>query len=566
MTNRNRARVAMSAWMGLLAVAWADPIAAAQEAPTYLVGDLDVVPWMATDELLLSLEPVQRELKLSEEQIARQSSILEGRLERLQRARRENREPEKLLAARDALFKEVDAAIRANLTPEQLTRLEEIQFQAQGPLAFARPAGGLRAKTPPPLLDRLKLTDDQVMRIKAIFEEGQPRIVEAARVPIALDSRNGPPTLEAIERLVDSPEFQAAKQKAREDARAARAALMGRIEDVLTAGQRDAYRQRLGTPFDLPRLAQGLGRDRKGDIRMVARAFGLGGGQRADPTFDPRVARPAYAGADRRPRVLFDEGHNNFHTAGGRYKPFAELIANDGYQVIPNREPFTRAALERGEILIIANALGGTETDEPAGAFTDAECDAIRDWVRDGGSLLLITDHAPFGPAAAALARRFGVDVSKGAVTSDEANSEKDSSSLVFSRQNHLLGDHPITRGRDDSERVNRIQTFTGTSLKGPEGSVLLYRLADTAVDRSFGDSKPVSAAGRCQGLALTFGKGRVVVLGEAGELSAQVIGFEGEKFGMNVPGIDNRQMALNLLHWLSGLLEPRPEALKKAG
>ena len=38
------------------------------------------------------------------------------------------------------------------------------------------------------------------------------------------------------------------------------------------------------------------------------------------------------------------------------------------------------------------------------------------------------------------------------------------------------------------------------------------------------------------------------------------------EKFGMNVPGIDNRQMALNILHWLSGLLEPREAALKKAG
>ena len=25
----------------------------------------------------------------------------------------------------------------------------------------------------------------------------------------------------------------------------------------------------------------------------------------------------------------------------------------------------------------------------------------------------------------------------------------------------------------------------------------------------------------------------------------------------MNVPGLDNRQMALNIMHWLSGLLEP---------
>ena len=51
--------------------------------------------------------------------------------------------------------------------------------------------------------------------------------------------------------------------------------------------------------------------------------------------------------------------------------------------------------------------------------------------------------------------------------------------------------------------------------------------------------------------------------MGEAAELSAQLIGSE--KFGMNVPGLDNRQMALNIMHWLSGLLEPRGSA-KKAG
>ncbi|MGP0065576.1 MAG: twin-arginine translocation signal domain-containing protein [Isosphaeraceae bacterium] len=72
---------------------------------------------------------------------------------------------------------------------------------------------------------------------------------------------------------------------------------------------------------------------------------------------------------------------------------------------------------------------------------------------------------------------------------------------------------------------------------------------------------RPVSAAGRAQGLAFAFGKGRVVVLGEA----AQIAGA-GRQMGMNVPGIDNRQMALNILHWLSGLLEPRESALKKAG
>ncbi len=156
------------------------------------------------------------------------------------------------------------------------------------------------------------------------------------------------------------------------------------------------------------------------------------------------------------------------------------------------------------------------------------------------------------------------MSMSKGA-TSDASHSEGGDTWLVFSRQNHLLSDHPITRGRDESERVNRIQTFTGTSVKGPEGSVPILKLADTAVDLARGDGQQASAAGRAQGVAFSLGKGRIVVMGEAAELSAQVIGAD-EKFGMNVPGLDNRQMAINIMHWLSGLLEPREALLKKAG
>ena len=81
-------------------------------------------------------------------------------------------------------------------------------------------------------------------------------------------------------------------------------------------------------------------------------------------------------------------------------------------------------------------------------------------------------------------------------------------------------------------------------------------KLADTAQDRMPGpDSKPISAAGRAQGIALNFGKGRAVFLGEAAMLSAQA-GPNQMKFGMNYPGIDNRQLALNIVHWLSRLLK----------
>lgn len=281
--------------------------------------------------------------------------------------------------------------------------------------------------------------------------------------------------------------------------------------------------------------------------------------QQADPDFDANVATPAFR--DKQPRLLFDEAHNNFHTATGRYKPFADLIGNDGYRVTPNKVPFTKEALGACDVLVIANARGAGRPADAA--FTDAECDAVRDWVHAGGSLLLITDHAPFGGAAVSLAQRFGVHMST-AFTLDEKNHEKAGgpSWLVFSRENQLLGDHPICRGRGPDEVLRRVTTFTGQSLKGPAGSIAFLKLSDAAVDEdAAAGRKRTSAAGRAQGVALKAGKGRVVVLGEAAVLSAQVVKNPGAKdpgarFGMNFPGSDNRQLALNIMHWLSGLLD----------
>jgi hypothetical protein len=279
--------------------------------------------------------------------------------------------------------------------------------------------------------------------------------------------------------------------------------------------------------------------------------------QIADPEFDAKVARPAYTATH--PKVLIDEAHKNFHTAGRGYKPFADLLTNDGYQVLPNKENFQESALKGVDVLVIANALGAAIFHPDAGkpAFTDAECDAVRDWVRDGGALLLVADHAPIGAANEILARRFGVDMSK-VHTHDTAHPDPtypgNPGWIVYSRKNGLLGDHPITRGRDESERIDSVTTFTGQSLKGSEGSTAFLKLADTAVDVDRKTKKEVSAAGRSQGIAMRFGKGRVVTLGEAAMLTAQIEG--GQKFGMNREGNNNKQLALNIMHWLSGLLK----------
>ena len=316
--------------------------------------------------------------------------------------------------------------------------------------------------------------------------------------------------------------------------------LLGTFE-VFTKGQRELVgvfcvskdKQTPCTPNDLPVMPT---------VQTAA--------QRADEDYDTKIANPAYT--KNNPKVLFDEAHRNLHKTTGLYKPFADLIANDGYSVTPNNEKFTADVLKNYDILVISNARGSSENES---AFTDAECDAVVEWVKKGGSLLLIADHAPMGGWAEKLSNRFGVEMSKG-YTDDPQNRDKDLNDLLFSRENKLLGVHAITTGRNPNEKINRIVSFTGQSLSIPKDAVAILKLADTAYDEFPNSDKKNPAKNRAQMVAMKFGKGKVVISGEAAMLTAQ-IAPNGEKFGMNAgKNIDNRQFALNIMHWLSGLLK----------
>ena len=304
-------------------------------------------------------------------------------------------------------------------------------------------------------------------------------------------------------------------------------------------------------------------------VLAAALASLAGCGDPVDHDFDTSVPVAAYA--IEHPRVAFDEGHQNRHTIQGTYEPFADLLGNDGYELERLRGRITSADLEGCRVLVIAGARGPGE-DPAASAFEPAECDAIEGFVRGGGGLLLATDHYPFGPAAASLGARFGVRMSLG-MSFDEMEFDRefgDSSELAYSRANWLLRRHPVTEGRWNGERVERVVTFTGQSVQGPEGSTLFLRHSPTAILREVQPSASLASMSGAkkgevaldlgaersgkdwgQGVALEHGAGRVVVLGESTMLTALVDGED--KVGMNRRGNDNRKLALNLMHWLSG-------------
>jgi hypothetical protein len=281
--------------------------------------------------------------------------------------------------------------------------------------------------------------------------------------------------------------------------------------------------------------------------------------QISDLDYRPAVPRPAYA-MDAGPRIAIDEAHNNFHTATGRYQPFAELLRRDGYRVQAIRESFTRETLRTVEILVIANPLHARNVRDwslpTPSAYMADEVTALRRWTEDGGSLLLIADHMPFPGAASEVANAFGAQFSNGYARDGRWRSGQVD---LFEMKNGLA-ESAITRGRNDDERITSVATFGGSAFKPPQGAtrILIFGTgsisAETTKAPGITPGAPkIAIDGWCQGAAWKVGRGRIAVFGEAAMFSAQRAGPDKRPMGMNAPEArQNHQLLLNVMHWLS--------------
>jgi hypothetical protein len=242
----------------------------------------------------------------------------------------------------------------------------------------------------------------------------------------------------------------------------------------------------------------------------------------ADLEYKPPIPRPAYA-SGKGPRVAIDEAHQNFHTAIGRYKPFAELLRRDGYRVGRFRKAFSAKSLEGVDVLVISNALAERNARDwslpNASAFTREEIASVRTWVEKGGSLLLIADHMPFPGAASDLTRAFEVQFSNGHARAGHWKPGKPETFEIGTG----LKESTITLGRSGAEKVTKVTTFTGSAFKLPKGAtaVLVFGArSESEETKEEGKDGPktvkVPIEGWCQGAILTSSKGRLSICGEA--------------------------------------------------
>lgn len=294
----------------------------------------------------------------------------------------------------------------------------------------------------------------------------------------------------------------------------------------------------------------------------------LVGQQVPDRTWHPVISRPTWPGG-KGPVVCLDEAHANFHTLDDRFWAFGELLRRDGYVVRPLRSRLSAASLGECAIVVIANAQPSpaewdTYPYPTPSAFARDEVQACLEWVQSGGSLLLIADHMPLAGAAAELAAAFEVRFLDGfAVAAFEGDSPPRGAvakPTVFKATDGTLKDHPIVRGRDSTEVIDSVRSFTGQAFQAPPAAEpLLVLPADFILllpERAWqfdAQTRRMPVGGWLQGAVMTVGSGRAAFFGEAAMFSAQSAGPEGRPMGMNAPGAEqNYQLVLNLMRWLT--------------
>ncbi len=281
---------------------------------------------------------------------------------------------------------------------------------------------------------------------------------------------------------------------------------------------------------------------------------------------------PAYV-SGQGPVILIDTAHHNYFV----YRPenrarLVNFLESDGYRIRELDSPFDHESLNGVQIVIVAMALAAQNVGVPSSletawrlptpsAFSQDEIAVLSEWVEAGGSLLFVFEHMPLAGAAQDLARAFGIEISNGfavdgaSLPSLEPEVVEQAGSVVFSRADGTLVEHAVTSGRDQAERVDLVATYTGSAFRLPPGAEPLLTLKPSFVSLlpevawQYSEATPrEQVGGWSQGGVLRVGQGRVAVFSDSW-IVLEMVGY------WPAPANDP-QLLLNVLHWLSGLLD----------
>ena len=230
-------------------------------------------------------------------------------------------------------------------------------------------------------------------------------------------------------------------------------------------------------------------------------------------------------------RILVDE----YHTA---WKPHEKLInlfgelEGDGYIVRYSENPIDSILLSKYDALALF---------VPSRYFHEDEREAIRNFVENGGGLILFGDHRGYmeemdiATSINSVSLMFGIEFNQDVVLDSEKNREGEECHPIIS----TFASHPVTRDVESAAYI------CGCSLK--------LRYPATAL--AFGNS--ATTAGEKNGrdvvvLAVSkYGKGRVVAVGDTDFLvGPDILGYEESYLSL----MDNKRLAMNIFEWCASI------------
>ena len=259
------------------------------------------------------------------------------------------------------------------------------------------------------------------------------------------------------------------------------------------------------------------------------------------------------------PLIMFDSTHKNFFIQSHLIKPLVDLLINDGYRVSFLDKEFSKSSLSQASVLVVITALPfdfATENSaEDKNTFSENELNELQNWVNNGGSLLVFSEHAPFDQAINPLLRKFDIESSIG-TTVDTINYEsKYGPGMIKFENKNLNTNHPIVTGK---YKVKKLVSFGGSALLGSKYENIL-KLDESSFNVKHSTGIGPEGMGNSQGLAGMYGSGKIAAFGDSNGFTAMVFNMDdGTKMyaGMNTQGYDWKNFVLNTFRWLTNYSE----------
>jgi hypothetical protein len=256
---------------------------------------------------------------------------------------------------------------------------------------------------------------------------------------------------------------------------------------------------------------------------------------------------------------MFDSTHKNFFIQSHLIKPLVDLLINDGYRVSFLDKEFSKSSLSQASVLVVITALPfdfATENSaEDKNTFSENELNELQNWVNNGGSLLVFSEHAPFDQAINPLLRKFDIESSIG-TTVDTINYEsKYGPGMIKFENKNLNTNHPIVKGK---YKVKKLVSFGGSALLGSKYENIL-KLDESSFNVKHSTGIGPEGKGNSQGLAGMYGSGKIAAFGDSNGFTAMVFNMDdGTKMyaGMNTEGYDWKNFVLNTFRWLTNYSE----------